>query len=90
MEVEKLEGNFLRSAEAGSGRILNRDLFLFLLDLEVKRSRRYQNYLCLMFFKIKQFSGNGDGGGLQTCYQTLSNLLLEEIRESDIIGTLDA
>ena len=87
--MEKLEGNFLRSAEAGSGRILNRDLFLFLLDLEVKRSRRYQNYLCLMFFKIKQFSGNGDGGGLQTCYQTLSNLLLEEIRESDIIGTLE-
>jgi GGDEF domain-containing protein len=87
--VEKLEGKFLGSEEAGSGRILNRDLFLFLLDLEVKRSRRYQNYLCLMFFKIKQFSGNGDGGGLQTCYHTLSNLLLEEIRESDIIGTLE-
>jgi hypothetical protein len=87
--VEKLEGRFLGSAEAGSGRILNRDLFLFLLDLEVKRSRRYQNYLCLMFFKIKQFSGNGNGGGLKSCYDTLTNLILEEIRESDIIGDLE-
>ena len=87
--MEKLEAKLLGSMEAGSGRVLNRELFLFLLDLEVKRSRRYQNFLCLMFFNIKQFSGNGDGGGLQSCYNTLSNLLLEEIRESDIIGTLE-
>jgi GGDEF domain-containing protein len=77
------------SMKVGSGRILDRELFLFLLDLEVKRSRRYQNFLCLMFFKIKQFLGNGDGGGLQNCYHTLSNLLLEEMRESDIIGILE-
>jgi len=87
--VEKLEAKFLGSTEVGSGRVLNRDLFLFLLDLEVKRSRRYQNFLCLMSFKIKQFSGNGDGGGLQNCYHTLSNLLMEEMRESDIIGILE-
>jgi len=71
------------------GRILNRDLFLFLLDLEVKRARRYQNFLCLMLFKIKQFSKEDDGGGLKACYQTLSDLLTEEIRESDIIGSLE-
>ena len=71
------------------GRILNRDLFLFLLDLEVKRARRYQNFLCLMLFKIKQFSKEDNGGGLKACYQTLSDLLMEEIRESDIIGSLE-
>jgi GGDEF domain-containing protein len=87
--VEKLEAKFLGGTEVRSGRILNRELFLFLLDLEVKRSRRYQNFLCLMFFKIKQFSGDGDGGGLQHCYHTLSNLLMEEMRESDIIGILE-
>ena len=87
--MEKLEAKFMGSAEVGSNRVLNRDLFLFLLDLEVKRSRRYQNFLCLMFFKIKQFSGNGDGGELQNCYHRLSNLLLEEMRESDIIGILE-
>jgi GGDEF domain-containing protein len=75
--------------EEAFGRILNRDLFLFLLDLEVKRARRYQNFLCLMLFKIKQFSKEDNGGGLKACYQTLSDLLMEEIRESDIIGSLE-
>lgn len=41
-----------------------------------------------MFFNIKPFSKNGNGGGLKSCYDTLTNLLLEEMRESDIIGTL--
>ena len=42
-----------------------------------------------MLFKIKQFSKEDNGGGLKTCYQTLSDLLVEEIRESDIIGSLE-
>ena len=87
--VEELEGKFPGSAGAGFGRILNRDLFLFLLDLEVKRARRYQNFLCLIFFRIKQCSKDHNGGGLEACYQTLSNLIKEEIRESDIIGSLE-
>jgi GGDEF domain-containing protein len=87
--VEKLEGKFPDSRGAEFGRILSRGFFLFLLDLEVKRARRYQNFLCLMLLKIKQFSQEGNGGGLQACYRTLSNLLMEEIRESDIIGSLD-
>jgi GGDEF domain-containing protein len=72
------------------GRILHRDLFLFLLDLEVKRARRYQNFLCLMLFKIKQFSQEDNRGGLKACYQALRGLLMEEIRESDIIGSLES
>jgi GGDEF domain-containing protein len=71
------------------GRILNRDLFHFVLDIEVKRSRRYQNFLCLMLFKIKQFSQEGDWGGMQACYRKLGDLLMEETRESDIIGSLE-
>jgi diguanylate cyclase (GGDEF)-like protein len=76
-------------AEEALSRILNRDLFLFILDIEVKRSRRYQNFLCLVLFKIKQFSQEGDRQGLQACSRTLSHLLMEEIRESDIIGSLE-
>ena len=75
--------------EKAYSRILNRDLFLFLLELEVKRARRYQNFLCLMLFKIKPFAKEGDGGDLKACYQTLSDLLMEEVRESDIIGSLE-
>ncbi len=72
------------------GRILNRDLFHFVLDIEVKRSRRYQNFLCLMLFKIKPFSQEGDRAGMQVCYQKLGDLLMEETRESDIIGSLES
>jgi len=87
--VEKLKDQFQGGMRAGFGRIMNRDLFLYLLDLEVKRARRYQNFLCLMLLKIKIFSRDDNGGDLQTCNQTLGHLLMEEIRESDIIGSLD-
>jgi GGDEF domain-containing protein len=87
--MEKLGGQLPKQPEEVFGRILNQDLFLFLLDIEVKRARRYQNFLCLMFFKIKQFSQEDNGGGLEACYQTLRDLLIEELRESDIIGSLE-
>jgi len=87
--MEDLGGKFSKIPGEAFGRILNRDLFLFLLDLEVKRARRYQNFLCLVFFKIKQFSREGNVGGLKDCYQTLSDLLVEQIRESDIIGSIE-
>jgi GGDEF domain-containing protein len=87
--MENMGGQLPKRPWEVFGRILNQDLFLFLLDLEVKRARRYQNFLCLMLLKIKPFSQEVDGGGLQACYKTLSDLLMEEIRESDIIGSLE-
>ena len=71
------------------GRVLNRDLFLFLLDLEVKRARRYQNFICLMVLKIKQFIKNDNSLDFPTCHEILSDLLSVEVRESDILGSLD-
>ena len=82
-------GEFLGGPEEPFGRILNRDLFHFVLDIEVKRSRRYQNFLCLMLFKIKQFPQEGDRENVQACYRKLGDLLMEETRESDIIGSLE-
>jgi GGDEF domain-containing protein len=68
-------------------RILNTDLFLYLLDLEVKRARRYQNFLSILILKLNALS-NDESGDLQTSYQMLANLLTEEIRETDILGHL--
>jgi diguanylate cyclase (GGDEF)-like protein len=70
------------------GRVLNRDLFLFLLDLEVKRARRYQNFLCLLLLKVRRCQGNEDCLPFDICYETLSDLLSVEMRESDILGSL--
>jgi len=83
------EGEFPCGPEEPFGRILNRNLFHFVLDIEVKRSRRYQNFLCLMLFKIKPFSQEGIAGRLEACYRRLGDLLMEETRESDIIGSLE-
>jgi len=88
--MEDQGGSFPRGPGESVGRVLNRDLFLFILDIEVKRSRRYQNFLCLMHFKINQFSQREDRGSLQACHRKLSHLLMEETRESDIIGSLES
>ncbi len=70
------------------GRILNRELFLYLLDLEVKRSRRYQNFFCLLSLKLSRLPGYENDKGIKTCFQALSHWLAEELRESDILGSL--
>jgi hypothetical protein len=86
--VKQISEGF-QGKKAGFSRILNRDVFLFLLDLEVKRARRYQNFLCLMSLKIEQLGNGSNGANLQSCRRTLMNLLMEEIRESDIVGSLE-
>ena len=70
------------------GRILNKDLFLHLLDLEVKRARRYQNFYCLLLLKIMPLSNHDDQNNVRVCFQTLTDLLVGEVRESDILGSL--
>jgi PleD family two-component response regulator len=69
-------------------RIPNREMFLYLLDLEIKRAIRYQNFFCILKLKLSQLPENRNGKGPQVCYQTLRHLLIEEMRESDILGSL--
>ena len=80
------EGSSEREGKA-PGRILNREIFLYLLDLEVKRARRYKNFFCILLLKITPLSEDNNGG-LKSGYQKLTHLLEEEIRESDILGWL--
>ena len=80
--------SFMKGAGADVNRVLNREIFLYFLDLEVKRSRRYQNFFCILILKLKELPDQDDGKGLQACYQRLSHLLAEEARDSDVLGTL--
>jgi PleD family two-component response regulator len=70
------------------GRILDRNLFFYLLDLEVKRARRYQNFLCILLLKLTRLPDHEEGNGIQTCLRMVKDLLVEEMRESDIPGFL--
>jgi GGDEF domain-containing protein len=79
---------YFLGGEEESNRVLNREIFLYFLDLEVKRSRRYQNFFCIMILRLKEMAeGNGEKA-LQACYERLAHLLQEEVRDSDILGTL--
>ncbi len=70
-------------------RILNRDVFFRLLDLEVKRARRYQNFFSLLIMRLKGLTDRMESGALQDCYQKLCGLLSSELRANDILGALD-
>jgi hypothetical protein len=64
------------------------DVFLFLLDLEVKRARRYQNFLSILLLEFREYPDAEQAEDLRSCYQALTDLLMGETRETDIIGTL--
>jgi hypothetical protein len=69
-------------------RILSKDQILYLLDLEVKRGRRYQNFLSILILDLIALP-KGDGGtDVETTYHMLTTLLMDEMRETDIFGAL--
>ncbi len=69
-------------------RVPNRTMFLYMLDLEVKRAIRYQDFFCILKIKVSRLPDHENGKGRQACYQILRRLLIEELRESDILGSL--
>jgi len=70
------------------GRIIDQKLFLYLLDLEIKRARRYQNFISILYLKIHRISNDGNSWSPETCRETLGDLLSVEMRESDILAFL--
>jgi GGDEF domain-containing protein len=87
MAYPGLEPGTTKGTEAA--RVLSRDTFLHFLDLEVKRSRRYQNFFCILILKLSELPHRGNSRELQPCLQRLARLLTEEMRDSDILGTLE-
>jgi diguanylate cyclase (GGDEF)-like protein len=62
--------------------IVNHDLFNYLLDLEVKRATRYSYFFSLLFLEIDQ-EFHPDVS------DTAARLILDEIREVDIVGKVE-
>jgi len=67
-------------------RIMNRELFLNMLDLEIKRARRYQNFFTILKLKLSPLPGFENQDELKVCCKTLRDMLAEELRESDILS----
>ena len=66
------------------GHVFNRQSFLFLLDLEIKRARRYQNYLSLLSLTFDHLNPSWENPSVSL--KTLVNLLRDELRETDVFG----
>ena len=77
-----------KGAEVGLGRILKQETFFYLLDMEVKRSRRYQNFFSVLVLRFYQLFGKDNSSGLFDCYNHLTQLMQGEFRESDILASV--
>jgi hypothetical protein len=82
--VERLRGR----TPFNTRRILTPEIFFHLLDLEVKRARRYQDFFSLLILKLIPLAGARDGNGSEAPYERLVRLAAEELRESDIFGSV--
>jgi hypothetical protein len=71
----------------GKAGIVDADNFIRILDLEVNRCRRYQNYFCMVLLKIERDHEKTKSAPQEFIYRKIINLLAEEIRESDVIGS---
>ncbi|NIS62615.1 MAG: hypothetical protein GTO13_18495, partial [Proteobacteria bacterium] len=64
------------------GNVLNNQSFLFMLDLEIKRARRYQNFLSLLSLTFGHLDPSlGEDASIS--FKTLANLVKDELRETD-------
>jgi GGDEF domain-containing protein len=72
----------------GVDRLLTREVFLHFPDLEVKRSRRYQNFFSVLVLQLDELPNHDNGTAIQACCRRLTRLLAEEMRDSDILGAL--
>ncbi len=68
--------------------MLDRDQFISFLDHEVKLACRYQNFFCLLVLRIESLS-DGFKDALKDYYQRMRGIIVEEVRESDLIGLLE-
>ncbi len=68
--------------------MLDKDQFIYFLDHEIKRAHRYQNFFCLLVLRFQPLSDDFRDG-LKVYNQRIGDLIVEEVRESDLIGLLD-
>jgi hypothetical protein len=86
--MEDFRSQASRETETEAGRILHKALFLYLLDLEVKRARRYQNFLSLLVLKLVS-AAEEERDDMPASFQLLSGVLTDETRDSDLIGHME-
>ena len=67
------------------GHVFDKDFFLYLLTLEIKRAQRYQNYLSLLSLTFNHHNPSPTGNP-GTSLKTMANLIVDDVRETDVVG----
>jgi diguanylate cyclase (GGDEF)-like protein len=69
--------------------LLNKELFDLILEMELKRSLRYQNFISLLLIEANPKVAAARVEDNSTLSEKMAALIRKELRESDIIGTYD-
>jgi diguanylate cyclase (GGDEF)-like protein len=67
----------------------NNEIFDLFLEMELKRSLRYQNFISLLLIEANPRVAAARGEDNSTLSEKMAALIRKELRESDIIGTYD-
>ncbi len=67
------------------GNVLKRQGFLLLLDYEIKKAQRYQNYLSLLSLTFEHLNSLREENS-SVSLKTVGNLIKDELRETDVVG----
>jgi hypothetical protein len=70
-------------------RVKSRETFLYFLDQEVMRARRYREFFSIILLKLLGSDHFPSDVATESCCKTLTDVLVSETRETDILGTLE-
>ena len=74
----------------GKSNILpNNEIFDLFLEMELKRSLRYQNFISLLLIEANPRAAASRAEDSSTLAEKMAALIQKELRETDLIGTYD-
>ena len=77
------------SAVLDRARIKNKETFVYFLDMEVKRARRYKDFFSIILLRLMNPARHLQGATMEAACNRLKKVLAQEARETDILGTMD-
>lgn len=82
----KSKGGVLKALLDPETMVYKKEPFLFLLEMEINRAIRYQNYISLLLVEAESAI---EDKGVRESIRVLASILLGEVRKTDIVGKLD-
>jgi len=70
-------------------RIKNKDSFVYFLVMEVRRARRYKEFFSIILLRLMKPAHGLQDVAMKTARNKLKEVLAQETRETDILGTME-